>query len=92
VLYRHAPRALFERPKAGFSIPVGAWLRGPLRDWAEDLLEPSRIAQEGYLDPAPIRRRWQAHLAGTVDDTPALWAVLMFQAWLRQGGALLPQK
>lgn len=88
ILYRHAPRSLFERPKAGFALPLGAWLRAPLRDWAEDLLDPSRMRQEGYLDPAPIRRRWQRHLAGVAEDTPALWAVLMFQAWLRQGGAV----
>ena len=87
ILYRHAPRAMFERPKAGFAMPVGQWLRGPLRDWAEDLLDPVRMRQEGYLDPAPIQRRWHRHLAGTAEDTPALWAVLMFQAWLRQGGA-----
>ncbi len=87
VLYRHAPRAMFERPKAGFAMPVGQWLRGPLRDWAEDLLDPARMRQEGYLDPGPIQQRWQRHLAGTAEDTPALWAVLMFQAWLRQGGA-----
>lgn len=87
VLYRHAPRAMFERPKAGFAMPVGQWLRGPLRGWAEDLLDPVRMRQEGYLDPAPIQLRWHRHLAGTAEDTPALWAVLMFQAWLRQGGA-----
>ncbi len=87
VLYRHAPRTMFERPKAGFAMPVGQWLRGPLRDWAEDLLDPARMQQEGYLDSAPIQQRWQRHLAGTAEDTPALWAVLMFQAWLRQGGA-----
>ncbi|KQS04354.1 asparagine synthase [Sphingomonas sp. Leaf357] len=87
VLYRHAPKAMFERPKAGFAMPVGQWLRGPLRDWAEDLLDPVRMLQEGYLDPAPIQLRWQRHLAGMAEDTPALWAVLMFQAWLRQGGA-----
>ena len=87
VLYRHAPRALFERPKAGFAIPVGQWLRGPLRDWAEDLLDPGRMGQEGYLDPAPIEGRWQAHLAGRADATQALWPILMFQSWLRQGGA-----
>jgi len=78
---------MFERPKAGFAMPVGQWLRGPLRDWAEDLLDPVRMRQEGYLDPAPIQLRWQRHLAGTAEDTPALWAVLMFQAWLRQGSA-----
>ncbi|MBH9538434.1 asparagine synthase (glutamine-hydrolyzing) [Novosphingopyxis sp. YJ-S2-01] len=86
VLYRHAPRELFERPKAGFALPLGPWLRGPLRDWAEDLLDPSRMRQEGYLDPAPIRTRWKRHLDGTAEDTPALWAVLMFQAWLRENG------
>jgi asparagine synthase (glutamine-hydrolysing) len=84
LLYREAPRALFERPKAGFAIPVGEWLKGPLRPWAEDLLEPGRMAQEGWLDPAVVRRRWQEHLSGRRDSTPALWAVLMFQAWHRQ--------
>ena len=86
VLYRHAPPAMFDRPKAGFALPVGPWLRGPLRDWAEDLLDAKRMREEGHLDPAPIRARWERHLAGTSEDTPALWAVLMFQAWLRQGG------
>jgi asparagine synthase (glutamine-hydrolysing) len=84
LLYREAPRALFERPKAGFAIPVGEWLRGPLRPWAEELLEPGRMAQEGYFDAAIVRRRWQEHLSGRRDSTPALWAVLMFQAWHRQ--------
>jgi asparagine synthase (glutamine-hydrolysing) len=83
LLYREAPQALFERPKAGFSIPVGPWLKGPLREWAEDLLSPKRMAAEGYLDPAIVQRRWQDHLSGRRDSTPALWAVLMFQAWLR---------
>jgi asparagine synthase (glutamine-hydrolysing) len=87
ILYRHAPRAMFERPKAGFAVPVGEWLRGPLRDWAEDLLDPTRMRQEGYLDAAPIQQRWHSHLAGRAEDTQALWPVLMFQAWLRQGGA-----
>jgi asparagine synthase (glutamine-hydrolysing) len=84
LLYREAPRALFERPKAGFAVPVGEWLRGPLRPWAEDLLEPGRMAQEGYFDAAIVRRRWREHLSGRRDSTPALWAVLMFQAWHRQ--------
>lgn len=86
ILYRHAPRAMFERPKAGFAIPVGGWLRGPLRDWAEDLLDPARIRGEGYLDADRIQARWRAHLAGRAEATQALWPVLMFQAWLRQGG------
>jgi asparagine synthase (glutamine-hydrolysing) len=84
LLYREAPRALFERPKAGFAVPVGEWLKGPLRDWAEDLLEPRRMAGEGWFDPAIVSRRWQAHLSGRRDSTQALWAVLMFQAWHRQ--------
>ena len=89
ILYRHAPRAMFERPKAGFAMPVGLWLRGPLRDWAEDLLDPTRMRQEAYLDPAPIQTRWRDHLEGRADGTQALWPVLMFQAWLRQGGTSL---
>lgn len=87
ILYRHAPRAMFERPKAGFAVPIGDWLRGPLREWADDLLDPSRMRQEGYLDASRIQQRWQAHLAGRAEATQALWPVLMFQAWQRQGGA-----
>jgi len=83
LLYREAPRALFERPKAGFAIPVGEWLRGPLRPWAEELLEPRRMSQEGYFDARIVGRRWQEHLSGRRDSTAALWAVLMFQAWHR---------
>jgi asparagine synthase (glutamine-hydrolysing) len=84
LLYREAPRTLFERPKAGFAVPVGEWLKGPLRGWAEDLLDPGRMAAEGWFDPAIVRRRWQDHLSGRRDSAPALWAVLMFQAWHRQ--------
>jgi asparagine synthase (glutamine-hydrolysing) len=82
VLYQHVPRELIERPKAGFAIPVGQWLRGPLRDWAEELLDEARLQREGYLAPGPIRATWQQHLSGRYDWTPRLWAVLMFQAWL----------
>jgi asparagine synthase (glutamine-hydrolysing) len=84
LLYREVPRELFDRPKAGFAIPVGEWIKGPLRPWAEDLLDPARMAGEGWFDPAIVQRRWQDHLAGRRDSTPALWAVLMFQAWLRE--------
>ena len=87
LLYRHAPRALFERPKAGFAIPVGEWLRGPLRPWAEELLAPARLAAEGYFDAAAVQARWRDHLSQRRDGTPALWAVLMFQAWLAEQGA-----
>jgi asparagine synthase (glutamine-hydrolysing) len=81
LLYREAPRALFERPKAGFAIPIGEWLRGPLRPWAEALLDRSRLASDGYFDPDIVHRRWQQHLRKERDSTPSLWAVLMFQAW-----------
>ena len=83
VLYRHVPRALVDRPKAGFSIPVGAWLRRELRDWAEDLLAPASLSAAGYFDPAAIAPRWADHLSGKRDSTQALWSVLMFQSWLR---------
>jgi asparagine synthase (glutamine-hydrolysing) len=82
VLDRYVPRALVERPKMGFGVPVGEWLRGPLRDWAEALLAPERLAAEGYFDPAPLRARFEDHLARKVDATGGLWCVLMFQAWL----------
>lgn len=89
VLYKCVPKDLIDRPKAGFAIPVGQWLRGPLRDWADALLNPIRMEHEGYLRPEPVHRIWQQHLKGTHDHTAKLWAVLMFQAWLeRQRGGL----
>lgn len=84
ILYRYVPKALIERPKAGFAIPVGTWLRGPLRDWAEELLSEAALAAQPALDAAAIRRRWAEHLAGTHDRTGSLWGVLMFQAWARE--------
>jgi asparagine synthase (glutamine-hydrolysing) len=76
-------RDIFERPKAGFGIPVGEWVRGPLRAWAEDLLDPARMRAEGWFDAEAVNRRWLEHLSGRRDSTPALWAILMFQAWSR---------
>lgn len=82
ILYRHVPRELIDRPKAGFAVPVGQWLRGPLRGWAEDHLDARRIEREGFLDAAPIRKVWAEHLEGRNDWTSQLWSVLMFQSWL----------
>ena len=80
LLDRHVPRALIERPKAGFAMPIGPWLRGPLRAWADDLLDPALINRQGWLQPEPVQRLWRAHLAGA-DNTPQLWSVLIWQAW-----------
>lgn len=84
VLKRYLPVHLFDRAKMGFGVPIGEWLRGPLKTWAEALLEPARMHREGFLRPEPIRRLWQQHQAGTADGQHPLWAVLMFQAWLEQ--------
>jgi asparagine synthase (glutamine-hydrolysing) len=83
VLYRHVPAALIDRPKSGFALPVGTWLRGPLRDWAEDLLDERRLA-EGGLDPRPVRSAWADHLAGRRDRQYGLWGVLMYESWRRR--------
>ena len=83
VLYRYVPRALIERPKMGFGVPIDAWLRGPLRDWAEDLLAERHLRESG-LEPAPILAQWRHHLSGSRNVQYPIWAVLMLQAWRRR--------
>jgi len=84
LLARYMPPALFERPKMGFGVPVGAWLRGDLREWAGDLLAESRLRADGYFDPAPILAAWRAHAAGEADLSHMIWTILMFQQWLHE--------
>ncbi len=84
VLDRYVPRSLVDRPKMGFAVPIGEWLRGRLRDWAEELLDGRRLAGEGYLEPSVIADVWQAHLAGREDASQRLWTILMFQSWLAE--------
>jgi asparagine synthase (glutamine-hydrolysing) len=83
LLDEHVPRPLIDRPKRGFAVPLAAWLRGPLRDWAESLLDVQRLAAEGFLDVGRVRHCWSEHLAGVRDAQEDLWTVLSFQAWLR---------
>lgn len=90
VLYRHVPAALMERPKMGFGVPVNEWVRGPLRDWAEDLLTESRLRRDGFLNPVQVRERWVRHITRTSNEGDSLWQILMFQAWLSATGKPQP--
>jgi len=80
------PRHLFDRPKQGFDVPIGAWLRGPLRSWAGDLLSESRLRQQHWLDAPRVQNCWLEHLSARRDHSRTLWAILMLQAWLDSTG------
>jgi len=82
VLYKHVPASLVDRPKKGFAVPLAAWLRGPLKDWADTLLDPVRLQQQGLFVVAPIALKWQQHVSAQRDWSSQLWGVLMVQAWL----------
>ena len=84
LLYQYVPRERVERPKTGFSLPLDGWLRGPLRDWAEELLSERSLRAVGLLNPAPVRRKWAEHVSGLYNWKKQLWNVLMLQAWHRQ--------
>ena len=78
----HVPAHLVDRPKKGFAVPLAGWLRGPLKDWADTLLEPVRLRQQGLFVVEPILFKWQQHISGKRDWSAQLWGVLMVQAWL----------
>ncbi|WP_419784433.1 asparagine synthase (glutamine-hydrolyzing) [Maridesulfovibrio sp.] len=81
ILYKYVPREMIERPKMGFGVPIDSWLRGPLREWAEEMLHPERLDNEGYFNTGQIRLAWNEHLAGIKDNQYKIWSILMFQSW-----------
>ena len=84
VLYRHVPQEIIDRPKMGFGVPIDSWLRGPLKEWAEDLLNPSALGKYDILEAAPIWQKWQEHQSGTRNWQHHLWDILMLQVWCRR--------
>jgi asparagine synthase (glutamine-hydrolysing) len=86
LLYKYVPKEMIERPKAGFAVPIDEWLRGPLKEWASDLLNEKHIQQQGFLNARLVQELWQEHLSNKRNCAAQLWSVLMFQAWLAQQG------
>ena len=82
ILYKYVPSDLIDRPKSGFAIPIGEWLRGPLKEWAEDLIEENKIIKQGFLNHKNVRKIWESHISGNADYTARIWSILMFQSWL----------
>jgi asparagine synthase (glutamine-hydrolysing) len=87
-LYKYVPKELLDRPKKGFGVPMAAWLRGPLRDWAEALIAPERIRREGFLESKYVEKLWRDHVSARDDHQYALWGILMFQSWLERYDAV----
>ncbi len=81
ILYKYVPKQLVDRPKMGFGVPIDSWLRGPLREWAEELLDKNKLNQQGYLNSELVHGKWREHLSGKRNWQYYLWDVLMFQAW-----------
>ncbi|MDF2713119.1 MAG: asnB [Paenibacillus sp.] len=81
VLHQYVPSEMMDRPKKGFGVPIESWLRGPLREWAESMLDESKIRSQGFFDPVPIRQKWEEHISGKRNCHSYLWNILMFQAW-----------
>ena len=84
LLSRYVPRSHFERPKQGFAVPIGEWLRGPLRDWGESLLDERALSEVGFLEPVAVRSLWKDHQRGKTDAKSMLWRILTLQSWLEQ--------
>jgi len=92
LLYKHVPQKMFDRPKAGFAIPIGEWLRGPLKEWAEELINPERLAREGFFNPDIVWDSWKKHQSGKQNNQYRLWIILMFQSWYEVWGSGLVEK